>query len=346
MAAVTEAQRAAFSAMAFNPHQRRGPDGKWIKMGSGAPGSGLGRQVTVHHSIPFDGDIQSAIMESRFGDGLVELPAITVPEDEAAAAPAGGRRSIMLRVKVGADQPATDAGGGRIALPAGQVRVTDTDWVDNPDGSRTWIVDATYEGPATDAPAVVPPATVEDFDSATSGRAVWDAIPSSSSKVQDAAATYAGPSFREINGFLRGTSDYEYTGMGDDIKTLSDGINRNRLSTPAVVWRGIGSGARMLGSTYFDRPDLTGVEWEDPAFVSTTADEEVLIRERLVRPGGDSVKMRVLLPGGTGAIRVGQWEYEAEMLLDKGNRYRIVRDRGMVDGIRQLDVEVVPRGDQ
>ncbi len=40
MATVTEAQRAAFGAMAFNPGQRRGPDGKWIKMGGrGSAGS-------------------------------------------------------------------------------------------------------------------------------------------------------------------------------------------------------------------------------------------------------------------------------------------------------------------
>lgn len=42
-AAVTNQQQAAFAMMAFNPGQRRGPDGKWIKMGGA--GSAGGKKV-------------------------------------------------------------------------------------------------------------------------------------------------------------------------------------------------------------------------------------------------------------------------------------------------------------
>lgn len=52
----TEQQRAAFAAMAYNPHQRRGEDGKWIKMGGGDGPSVRAQRATRRGLRPTMGD--------------------------------------------------------------------------------------------------------------------------------------------------------------------------------------------------------------------------------------------------------------------------------------------------
>lgn len=330
------AARAAIDALLrFNPQQPRDSKGRWT--------DGSGGAVTAQHLMPFDFDVQAGLMESLYEGKPYPVSAINAPSDPAAVV-SPGRRSILLRVKAAPGQ-ASAGEGGRVQLPAGSVRATESAWVDNPDGSRTWVVDAVYEGPDgnDEAAPELPPATMADFDAAAAGQDAWAAVRPSGSRTSDAATTYSGNSFREVNGFLRaGGRGYEYTGMRDDIAALTEGIDRNRLDRPVIVWRGVGNGHAMLGDAY-NRSDLTGLEWQDDAFVSTTADEEVLSREHFIHRGGGAVKMRMLLPEGTGAIRVGPWNYEAELLLNRGNRFRVIRDRGMVDGVRQLDVEVLPR---
>jgi len=74
--------------------------------------------------------------------------------------------------------------------------------------------------------------------------------------------------------------------------------------------------------------------------VSTSARPEFI--ESFARPGWpNAVAMRMLLPWGTQALRLGEWGQEAEVLLGRGNRYKVTADYGVVDGVRRIDVEVV-----
>lgn len=191
-------------------------------------------------------------------------------------------------------------------------------------------------------------AAPDPFVGALSGRDAWNTAPRSSGRAEQAAATYAGDSYREINEWMRSTTKqdrygdplYEYTGMREDIRALRQGIANSPLAQDTQVWRGVGSLGRMLpGIVTSD--SLEGLEWEDRAFVSTTVNESVL--GRFAAPQFyDSARLRVLLPKGTGAVREGEWDYEAELILGPGTRFRVVKDNGLVDNVRQLDVEVIP----
>jgi hypothetical protein len=51
--------------------------------------------------------------------------------------------------------------------------------------------------------------------------------------------------------------------------------------------------------------------------------------------------MTILVPQGTAALAASS-DGEKELLLNRGLRFRIVRDNGVVNGVRHVDVEVVP----
>ncbi len=63
----------------------------------------------------------------------------------------------------------------------------------------------------------------------------------------------------------------------------------------------------------------------------------------MYNPGPQSNKVlfrRVLVPKGTHAIDLST-NMEDELLLQRGLRLRVVRDYGVSDGVRQMDVEVI-----
>jgi hypothetical protein len=88
------------------------------------------------------------------------------------------------------------------------------------------------------------------------------------------------------------------------------------------------------------------MQWREDAYLSTSASQAVT--DGFVR-GTDGVRMRLLVPAGVGAVQVsdtidaaGHID-EAEILLERGRTLRVVADRGFdTDGVRDLDVEVVP----
>jgi hypothetical protein len=167
---------------------------------------------------------------------------------------------------------------------------------------------------------------------------------------------YRRAGYRPINHLLRGG---DADGLADfyvdeaEVQGWIGGIDSAMESSPladdVIVWRGHRNGPRMFGDSFSG--DLTGIEWREAAFVSTSSDETVatgFAREHSTTstPAG-SVVMRLVTPAGTGAVELSDGSYESEMLLDRGHRYRVVADRGVDgDGVRQLDVEVLPRDDR
>ena len=98
-----------------------------------------------------------------------------------------------------------------------------------------------------------------------------------------------------------------------------------------------------------DRRSLApGFEWTSRSFTSTS----VSTAERLgpaFTGGAGGMRMRIIVPRGTKAMssdpRLRRGELGAldpdEILLRRGLQFRVVADHGEVDGIRQIDVEVV-----
>jgi len=142
------------------------------------------------------------------------------------------------------------------------------------------------------------------------------------------------------------------TRVAADVRRIDQVLDRSVLTSDVEVFRGLRSGREIFG----DARDLTGFEWTESAFLSTTADRQVAAQ--FAGSFGDPapVIMRIVTPAGTKAIKLGDLGAggalgdQAEMLLQRGLRLRVVADRGLVTEsmipvrVRILDVEVVPGG--
>jgi predicted kinase len=147
-------------------------------------------------------------------------------------------------------------------------------------------------------------------------------------------------------------------------------MQQSRLPHGIEVYRG--SRAEYLFGPVADWPDdMTGREWAGLGYMSTSANSGVGEQVGALRPtlfeGGRSamdfvdratqlgqtgglVHMTIRVPAGTPAVRLSEWEHEAEVLLDKGLRFRVTADNGwetveLRDGpepVRMLEVEVIP----
>ncbi|MBG0560718.1 phage minor capsid protein [Actinoplanes aureus] len=169
------------------------------------------------------------------------------------------------------------------------------------------------------------------------------------SQSQVALGRYRGSSYREINEYLRKDGKFN-TSMQARIDRISEAIDASPLRDDVLVFRGISGFDTILGTDWND-VDLVGVEWDDKAFASTTADRRVA--ENSFSVGGNgSVVLRIIMRKGSGAVRLSDLappdrrpagiKEEAELLAGKRQRRRIVADHGIDDrGRRILDVEVI-----
>lgn len=131
-----------------------------------------------------------------------------------------------------------------------------------------------------------------------------------------------------------------------NVEALDDLMQVSKLDTDVEAWRGLRAGPDFFGTDRFDG-DLVGYEWVDPAFGSTSTRK--VISQQYATEGRDGVLLRIRVPAGMGAAQVQDRGTElnprkAEMLLERGVRYRIVADHGRQPGwgYRLLDVEAVP----
>lgn len=159
---------------------------------------------------------------------------------------------------------------------------------------------------------------------------------------------YLSEDYQAINHILRGGSD-DTIPRGDTtrddvdfwIEHIDDAMGASPLAEDVVAFRGIGGAERIFGR---DRlmGDLTGMEWREDAYVSTSTDQAVSEDFAGNLPPG-AVMMRVLIPRGIGGIELSDESYESELMLQRGLTMRVVSDNGVdEDGVRRIDVEVVP----
>jgi len=161
----------------------------------------------------------------------------------------------------------------------------------------------------------------------------------------------------EINAMLRGLDDDRH--LVGDIHAIDEVFDGSRLQSDVELWRGVGSGRSVFGDPATWGDDLAGFEWVDPAYSSASAVKRVA--DRFISADG-APRLRILAPKGSKAIQLSGAEAddarigisyidEAEVLLGRGARYRVVRDRGWTEiahpttrrriRVRDLDVEVV-----
>jgi ADP-ribosyltransferase exoenzyme len=158
-----------------------------------------------------------------------------------------------------------------------------------------------------------------------------------------ALENYRGKAFTEINGDLRSGK------LSAKTKATVEQIDRvhaeSKLTEDVVLHRGIGDIERVFGAAA--KKKLTGAEWNDDAFQSTSADADVAERF-MIGEGGrrTAAVMKIRVPKGVGAIQLSDARYEAEMLLERGLRMRVISDTGPwrrgQKKPRTIEVEVVP----
>lgn len=154
---------------------------------------------------------------------------------------------------------------------------------------------------------------------------------------------YQELAYEDINGHLRANdgdlsdADPEIVRYTRDIDAV---MESSQLTDDVLVYRGIWSANDIFGDAWRPNGDNTGLEWEDSAFVSTSVDGEIIDRISNASRRPEGVNMRILVPRGTPAFGIDPESFEKELLLNRGQRYRIMRDYSR-DGARWIDVEVI-----
>lgn len=200
---------------------------------------------------------------------------------------------------------------------------------------------------ASPRPAPAPPKRTVNIP--RSGNDAVDAAPLSitspelDSEARSALRQYKGVAYTPTNQYLRaGSGGF----LRDQVETLDATIEGSPLTASVSVFRGI----RDARSVFGDRVDgeLTGMEWIEHAYLSTSAD--VRVADEFAAAGGmmlsvivpKGAPMVVLSPFAKAGEQPGQGgKLEAELLGGRGWRLRVTEDHGVIDGVRHIDVEVV-----
>ena len=152
----------------------------------------------------------------------------------------------------------------------------------------------------------------------------------------DALRDYVSSFYYAVNGQLRRGADLDPL-VARRVERIDAVMARAGLDRDVVAWRGITQAGRLFGDRLAG--DLTGYAWREDAYVSTSALRRQA--QQFVYHEGQ-VLMRLLVPRGTGAVRLSDQYDQAELLLRRGLALRVVADRGVSpDGYRLLDVEVM-----
>jgi SPP1 gp7 family putative phage head morphogenesis protein len=131
------------------------------------------------------------------------------------------------------------------------------------------------------------------------------------------------------------------TRVREEIGHIDAAMARSSLDAEIVTYRGFPNGREILGPGWHDQ-DMTGLEWVDNGYSSTTSDTAVAEGFSIMGTR-DSVMLRIITPRGVNAIQISGRDFESEVLLQRGLRFRVVNDSGppRPGELRRLDVEVV-----
>lgn len=232
-----------------------------------------------------------------------------------------------------------------------------------------------------------PSRLIPDPDWASGGidRAHFEGPPGSGSP--RALAEYQGLEYQQTNSELRGRLHWERGDPADVAREKAEIAQRvaeidktmavSTLAADVEVFRVVKEGRQVFGDVWYgdvidwntddldaqdrqierweagQRPDLTGLEWRELAYVSTSVSEDVVKAFGGRWPDvnspldGEPIIMAIRVPAGTSGIQISDLQdgQEGEILLQRGLALRVVADNGVdASGFRRLDLMVVPGG--
>lgn len=153
---------------------------------------------------------------------------------------------------------------------------------------------------------------------------------------------YRGTASDGINGTLRRNEgkipdSWTQEFLRDATSAIDAVMARSALTADIRVFRGIEDGEKVFGPAW--ARSLKGAEWTEHGYMSTSADEDIAKVFGGKRLGGALLKIRV--PRGTHALQLSDPTYEAEVLVARGRRVRVVKDSGPGPN-RVIEVEIAP----
>jgi hypothetical protein len=161
-----------------------------------------------------------------------------------------------------------------------------------------------------------------------------------------ALVAYQGAVYSTINRYMRRGTEPDPV-LDATIADIRKALQASPLDHDVIVYRGLRNPRRTFGRAW-NNTDVTGLEFEDKALSSTSADERVAVG--FSGGGANPTVLRILQRKGTPAVRLsGMAEpgkalstaTEAELLFGP-QRLRIVTDHGSDDrGVRIVDAEVI-----
>ncbi|GAA4439452.1 ADP-ribosyltransferase [Phytohabitans houttuyneae] len=214
-------------------------------------------------------------------------------------------------------------------------------------------------GDTTPAPEAPAPAAPSRTTGPLVGDAARDAAPVSIARgrarggltraERQALVDYRGSLYLSANGVLRQGAGQvpdspEYRTLARRIEGTDAAIAKSPLTADVEVARGVKTGRAVFGDAWDG--DLTGAEWVEHAYVSTSTSEKTAGQFADFGARGGA-KMRIRVPAGTPGVELSGGgigaSSESEILLRRGLTMRVVSDSGPGEN-RELVVEVVPDG--
>jgi hypothetical protein len=165
---------------------------------------------------------------------------------------------------------------------------------------------------------------------------------------RDEIQLYKGVAYTPTNQYLReGAGEF----LRERVEKMDDAISKSKLTSDVIVHRGVKDPRAFMGDLVDG--DLTGLEWIDDAYLSTSADLRIADRfaNQSDSPDGGMV-LNIRVGKGATMLRLSGFapadatlndtSPEAELLGGRGWQMRVVADHGKdAGGIRRVDVEVV-----
>lgn len=153
---------------------------------------------------------------------------------------------------------------------------------------------------------------------------------------QFALREYRGIGFTGVNSQLRNPA-LQLPHVTTRIERMDRVMAASPLQHDVVLYRGIADMGRVFGSAAGS--SLTGAQWTEAAYMS--ASTRLQQARAFADPGGATAGvMEIRVRAGINGVELSGMAGQAEMLLQRGLSPQVVEDRGIIDGMRYIVVEI------